>query len=283
MIAEITSRDLWVSGNSLGIYWGNATWDVAYADFVVWDTNSNSTFAPKLYVTWTTGETVAPTYSNAASNSTRANSTIEMDVLFNDGTNVSGYVWCWNSSGLWTNNSTWVAFSTFYNTTAAWANKTATSNATVGLVIGWQMGCNDTYNNWVWTSIQTFTTTFYSSLNVVTTTHSWTINPGQTNVTVTEGTINLTITANVAFKVQAKGDGNLIYGSNSILLSNVLMNKDNLAAAISLTTDYQDIPGLTNQGAGTDVAVTFVLWLSVPLGKRAGTYTYTLQCQVLQN
>jgi hypothetical protein len=131
----------------------------------------------------------------------------------------------------------------------------------------------DTYTN-------EFSLAFYTELTVVTTTHSWSITPGQSDILITEGTINITVTANANFNVQAKGSGALTYGSYSIALSNVKMNYT--GAAISLTTEYQNIPGLTNQTLGTSIAVKFKLWLTAPVGLPEGNYVYTLTIQISQ-
>ena len=126
---------------------------------------------------------------------------------------------------------------------------------------------------------------FNASITVDTTTHSWTINPGQSNVTIIEGTINITVSANKAYSIQVKGSGNLthtVLSQETIDLSNVLFHEDTLGSADSLTTSYQDVGGLVNQTAGTDVELTFKLWLSVPDGTRAGDYTYTLSIQIVE-
>jgi hypothetical protein len=128
-----------------------------------------------------------------------------------------------------------------------------------------------------------FTLAFYTSVTVDIATHSWSIIPGQNNITITEGTINITVTANANFNVQVKSwNASLANGANTIALSNLLVHKDTLASASALTTNYANVGGLTNQVAGTGVAITFVLWLTCPVGKPAGSYTYVLALQVTQ-
>jgi hypothetical protein len=106
-----------------------------------------------------------PTYSNVGTNSTFAGQPCEFYTLWNDNTNVSGFIFGTNNTGSW-ENDTWVAFSAFYNSTAAWSNVTKTLNSTIGVVIQWQIWCNDTGNNWNNTGIQTFATTLAYKLNL---------------------------------------------------------------------------------------------------------------------
>jgi len=127
-----------------------------------------------------------------------------------------------------------------------------------------------------------FAINFYSSITVNTATHTWNVLAGQSNITISEGSISITVTTNANYNIRAKGSGNLANGTNTIALSNVLMHLDTLASSISLTTNYQDIPGLTNQARGVDQSKTFVLWLSVPAGTQNGLYTYTLYVAVAE-
>jgi len=90
---------------------------------------------------------VAPTYSNIGVNTTVAGQSCLFSVLWNDQVNVSGFIHSSNNSGSWLNQS-WVAFSVFYNSTAAWSNATLTLNSTVGVVVQWIIYCNNTNNFW---------------------------------------------------------------------------------------------------------------------------------------
>ncbi|MGB9023132.1 MAG: CARDB domain-containing protein, partial [Candidatus Bathyarchaeia archaeon] len=65
----------------------------------------------------------------------------------NDNANVSTYIFSTNNTGTWT-NGTAVVFSSFHNSTAAWANVTKTLNDTVGNVVSYMWYANDTSNNW---------------------------------------------------------------------------------------------------------------------------------------
>jgi hypothetical protein len=229
-----------------------------------------------------TGESNVPTSTSISSNETKANTTCLLSVLWNDDTNVTGHILYTNNTGSWVADA-WVAFSTFYNTTAAWANVTKTLNSTVGNVVSWISSCNDTYNNWANTTQQNITTIFSATLTVNTATHSWSILPGQSDILITESTISLTVTANVNFNIQVKSfNASLTYGTNTIAIGNVTVHKDTLASSIPLTTSYANVVGDTNIGAGTSVAVSFKLWLDCPTGLPAGAFVYTLGIQVAQ-
>jgi hypothetical protein len=221
-----------------------------------------------------------PTYSLPATpyNETRAGYAARFDCLWNDNTNVTTSYFCTNNTGVWSNSSVTMVW---VNTTAAWANYTITLNSTVGVVVAYLWNCSDAVPNWNTTMpMQTVTTTYYASLTINTSSHTFSLNPGDNNITVTEGSISLTITSNANFNVQAYG-ADLVSGSYSIPVGNLLMSQSSLASAVNMTVSYQNIPGLTNQASGSNLSKSFVLWLSCPLGTRALTYTYTLHVRVV--
>ncbi len=101
--------------------------------------------------------TLALAYSEVAVSSTLANNSAVISSYWTDpATSLSGFIVSTDNTGPWT-NSTWTAFSA----TPGWANETLTLNATIGLGIHYKIGANDSVNNWVWTSVQSFTTTGY--------------------------------------------------------------------------------------------------------------------------
>jgi len=227
-----------------------------------------------------TGDTAPPTYSLPATpyNETRAGYAARFDCLWNDNTNVTTSYFCTNNTGVWSNSSVTMVW---VNTTAAWANYTITLNSTVGVVVAYLWNCSDAVPNWNTTMpMQTVTTTYYASLTINTSSHTFSLNPGDNNITVTEGSISLTITSNANFNVQAYG-ADLVSGSYSIPVGNLLMSQSSLASAVNMTVSYQNIPGLTNQASGSNLSKSFVLWLSCPLGTRALTYSYTLHVRVV--
>lgn len=129
-----------------------------------------------------------------------------------------------------------------------------------------------------------FTINFYSSITVTDSTHAWTgLSPGDSQILVgDDGDIDFTITSNADFDIQAKSDGNLISGSNTIAIANVKIHASDLGGAISLTTSYADVPGLTAQTRGEGLTKSLKLWLTVPLPQEDGAYSYTLYVQVIQ-
>jgi hypothetical protein len=246
----------------------------------------NTGSEPLLEVTYTAGDTTKPTYNTTpGTNSTLANSPIMFYVNCSDETALSGFMLQHNNTGT-SANTTWVTFVSL-GAGNTWANSTLTSNYTVGNVIQWNLIFNDSSNNWNTTMPwQNTTLTFSASITVQTTTHSWSVLSTQSNVTINEAgqTINFTVTANVNFTIQAKSlNATLINGSNTIALSNLLMSQSVLASAISVTTNYQNVPDLTNQASGTSVAKTLKLWLTVPAGTPTGNYVYTLYIQIIQS
>lgn len=117
--------------------------------------------------------------------------------------------------------------------------------------------------------------------------HGWTgLTAGQNDIQITnpvDNDIDITITCNDEFDVQAKGDGDLTSGSNTIGLGNVTIHKDTLGSSISLTTSYADIGGLTAQTGNVEAqGYYFTLWIDVPLGTADGSYTYELYVKVVE-
>ena len=114
--------------------------------------------------TLTTTDTLVPVASNISVNSTVANSQVLFSVFWTD-LKLSGYIFSWNSSGSWSND-TWT--DPWSGTpSSGWSNVSKTHSSTVGLVIGWRIFCNDTNNNMGDTTIQTVTLTGYASPRVI--------------------------------------------------------------------------------------------------------------------
>jgi hypothetical protein len=176
--------------------------------------------------------------------------------------------------------------STVWNNTAL-VNATSVDygNYTFSVEQDYKWDCiyyNNSGNSWQSTSNWTLTVdlpTFEITVN--TATHSWTITPGESDILINEGSINSTVTATVNFDVQVKGSGDLANGTNTIPLSNVKVNYT--GTPISLSTEYQTVPGLSDQESGTDIEVTFQLWLSCPTPLPVGAYTYTLYIRVIEH
>jgi len=123
----------------------------------------------------------------------------------------------------------------------------------------------------------------YSSLVVLggNSSHTWAnAIQGTSDNLIDQGSIYFNVTANFVYRIQAKGDGNLVNGTDYIGLGNVTIHKDTLGSSVSLTTDYADVGGLTSQTPGEDIMVSVKLWLDVPAGQALKDYTYTLNIQI---
>jgi hypothetical protein len=103
-------------------------------------------------------DSVPPTFGSISTNTTIAEQSCSFNCLANDETNVSTYIFSTNDTGVWTNDTA-VAFSSFLNETAAWANVTKTLNNTVGNVVSFIWYANDTSNNWSHSGQYNLTTT----------------------------------------------------------------------------------------------------------------------------
>jgi len=131
-----------------------------------------------------------------------------------------------------------------------------------------------------------FGVAYYVEITVDDSSHAWAgLTPGQTDVLITspaDQDIDITVTTNAKFNVQAKGSGALTSGPNTIGLGNVTIHKDTLGSSVSLTTNYANIGGLTSQNSGQNQAKSFKLWIDVPSGTPDGDYTYTLTVKVVE-
>jgi hypothetical protein len=241
------------------------------------------TFTKFSYEIWgnSVGGTYPPTYTTIGSNETIAGNPVNCYVLWAaNGTAISGFIFSTDNGSAAYTNQTWSS-----SMTGGWGNYTFTLNVTVGTAVHWKEYCNNTANDWNTTSVQTITTTLYQSISITTSTHTWTISPGQNNVTINEnsGKIAFTVTSNAAFDVGAKADGDLTYAGYSISLTNTNMSATTWSAAIPLTTSYQTVPGLSNVGSGTGLSENVYLWLSCPTNKPAGAYTETITFEIIQH
>jgi hypothetical protein len=92
--------------------------------------------------------------------------------------------------------------------------------------------------------------------------------------------IDLTCTSNAIFKLQVKSwNATLTSGSDTFDIGNVTIHEDTLLSAVPLTVGYLDIGGLDNEAVGEAVNKAFTLWIDVPVGTPAGSYTYVLAVQ----
>lgn len=118
--------------------------------------NGNSALAPKLNVTWTAITDNPPQYGAIAYNTTIKGASCNLSVVWNDDVNMSGYIFGWNNTGSFTND-TWTAITPVTNETTV--NVIKSISASVGVVLSFQEWANDTSNNWNTTGLQSFTVT----------------------------------------------------------------------------------------------------------------------------
>jgi hypothetical protein len=96
----------------------------------------------------------APSWSYNTTNTTLHRKPIEFSLNWTDDTSLSSYIFSWNNSGIW-QNDTAIIISGITNKTTT----TKTLNSTNNQGIGWKYYANDTYNTWNASSIFELTTT----------------------------------------------------------------------------------------------------------------------------
>jgi len=89
----------------------------------------------------------APTFSSVSASSVRAGASCNFTVVWNSKTNVSGYVFGTNNTGVFVNEA-WTPFSSFLNSTSAVCRVTKTLNGTIWNTVQWVVWSNDTDNHW---------------------------------------------------------------------------------------------------------------------------------------
>ena len=261
-----TNLDVWVEYHvNCTVSDSNQLIDLMNVTFIIWETT---------YATESSADSNVNHYTFAWINSTDS-----WDEIGPDGSGDSHLVAasCSDPADLTATSGTWKLAFKLHKT----ANYTASKTWTVK-IIAYDSAGNTGSVQTLW-----FGVNFYLELTVDDSSHGWSsLSPGDTDVlidTPADGDIDVTVTANAPFTLQAKGSGNLADGSgNEIPLSNVKIHKDTLASATSLSTTYADIGGLTNLPAGESQTYSFKLWISVPSGQPSGTYTYTLYVQGIQ-
>jgi len=161
-ILTVWANDAWVmfydSVSGYNAAYRELTYD-GFPDPAGWDSKQgypDQKFS--IYCTYTAaaGDTTPPTYSDVGANTTQAGQPCLFYCLWTDDTGLSGFIFSWNASGSW-QNDTWTSL-----TTSAWANVTKTLPSS-HVVVGYRWYCNDTSNNWNSTPIQTLTVTLLVS------------------------------------------------------------------------------------------------------------------------
>jgi len=95
-----------------------------------------------------------PHWSDLGYNSTDIGSTCKFSAKWTDSDGLSGYIFSWNGTGVWS-NSTWTNLSG----TVAWSNVTKTLPLEEGAIVSYRFYANETNKGWNATSIGTLTTT----------------------------------------------------------------------------------------------------------------------------
>ena len=201
----------------------------------------------------------------------------------------SSDTWTWYTGGMWTQTSDWID-----TANCAYPDKSGTSGYYLFRVrlaksaaqsSQWALSAcaYDSSGNVASENFTGITINAYSSLVVLggNSSHTWAnAIQGTSDNLIDQGSIYFNVTANFVYRIQAKGDGNLVNGTDYIGLGNVTIHKDTLGSSVSLTTDYADVGGLTSQTPGEDIMVSVKLWLDVPAGQALKDYTYTLNMQI---
>lgn len=96
-----------------------------------------------------------PKYSDISitPTTTNANGLCIFSVRWTSDTNVSGYIFDSNNTGIFAND-TWMPFYDFVNQTTAYSSVTKTLNGTIGNTVSWAFWCNDTKNHWTGIPLQ---------------------------------------------------------------------------------------------------------------------------------
>ena len=155
--------------------WSNQQYSYDHLGFVAHDSGQNywDYILVRKYVNpepshgnWGSEETARLTFGSINANTTVAGSSVQLSCLVSSGSNVSFYVYSWNNTGSWT-NQTATPFTNFINSTAAYATLTGTWSTTAGHTISAIVYANDTNNNWNASSQYNFTITPASTLKFV--------------------------------------------------------------------------------------------------------------------
>lgn len=113
-----------------------------------------SGYRPKLAVTHQPPQ-AAPTFNYTVTNTTVATTPCRFGVDWQDDIGLSGYIFGWNGSGSW-QNDTWTDSWTG-TPTSEWSNTTKTLSLTVGDFVTWQVWTNNTVDEWTTTGTKNFT------------------------------------------------------------------------------------------------------------------------------
>lgn len=115
--------------------------------------NATVSCRPQLVITYTAGgDSTPPTFTNPSINTTCAGKPVNVSIVIQDETGLSGYIFSTNNTGTWL-NTTWSSL-----TNGTVASNITTLNSTSGTVVNYTWYANDTSNNWA-TRLNSTTTT----------------------------------------------------------------------------------------------------------------------------
>lgn len=155
-------------------------------------------------------DTTPPTFGNVNTSTTVAGTPCSFNCLISDDTNVSTYIFSTNNTGTWVNDTA-ASFSSFYNSTAAWANVTKTLDNTAGDVVSYMWYANDTSNNWGSSDQYNLTVTAPLTISIV--------SPENTTYTTANVSLNFTINEAVSWMgYSLDGQGNVTITGNVTLI-----------------------------------------------------------------
>ncbi len=89
-------------------------------------------------------DTEPPIFSNNNANTTKAGKPVNFSVIISDNTELSGYIFSTNNTGVWV-NYTWTPLAN-----GGTAQNITILNSTVGLVVNYSFYANDSFNNWAY-------------------------------------------------------------------------------------------------------------------------------------
>ena len=132
------------SAFSSGVWKGSITLFQPISDDVVFTSGSNKTGTNNAF---NVTESSPPTFGTMTANATKTGQPVEITCVVNGACNLSSYMYSWNNTGTW-ENQTAVLFSSFVNSTAANAFLVGTWNNTGGNTVSIILYANDTSNSW---------------------------------------------------------------------------------------------------------------------------------------
>jgi predicted GH43/DUF377 family glycosyl hydrolase len=154
---DISRSSFQASNNQLWCYYSGKSNSSIWQEGMTIETNIDNALG---------AHPLPPSFGSITVSNTVAGSPVQLSCLVNSPVNVSCYVYSWNNTGSWT-NQTATPFTSFINSTAAYATLTGTWNTVAGNTVSAIVYANDTSNNWNASSQYNFTITSASASTLV--------------------------------------------------------------------------------------------------------------------